>query len=38
VDGTLLIEPTPSHFELLQPARVPAHLAALVKELSEAEA
>ena len=34
-DGSLLIEPTPSHFDLLQPARVAAHLAAIVKELRE---
>jgi serine/threonine protein kinase len=34
-DGSLLIEPTPSHFELLQPARVAAHLATMVKELRE---
>jgi hypothetical protein len=34
-DGSLLIEPTPSHFELLQPARVAAHLAMMVKELRE---
>ena len=36
-DGSLLIEPTPSHFELLQPERVAAHLATMVKELREAE-
>jgi serine/threonine protein kinase len=32
-DGSLLIEPTPSHFELIQPERVAAHLAAMVEEL-----
>lgn len=32
-DGSLLIEPTPSHFELLQPERIAAHLATMVKEL-----
>jgi hypothetical protein len=37
-DGSLLIELTPSHFDLLQPARVAAHLATLVKELREAGA
>ena len=37
-DGSLLIEPTPSHFELLQPARVAAHLATMVEELRAAEA
>jgi len=34
-DGSLLIEATPSHFELLQPERVAAHLATMVKELRE---
>src|SRR4029453_18141677 len=37
-DGSLLIEPTPSHFDLIQPARVAAHLAAMVKELRETRA
>jgi hypothetical protein len=37
-DGSLLIEPTPSHFELLQPARVAAHLATMVEELRAAGA
>ena len=32
-DGSLLIEPTPSHFELIQPERVATHLAAMVEEL-----
>jgi DNA-binding winged helix-turn-helix (wHTH) protein len=32
-DGALVIEPTPSHFELLQPERVARHLAAVVEEL-----
>lgn len=32
-DGALLIEPTESHFELLQPERVAKHLAAMVTEL-----
>ena len=34
-DGGLLIEPTPSHFDLLQPERVGAHLEAVVRELRE---
>ena len=32
-DGSLLIEPTPSHFDLPQLDRVTAHLAAMVEEL-----
>jgi len=32
-DGSLLIEPTPSHFDLIQPERVAAHLSAMVDEL-----
>src|SRR5262245_23526589 len=32
-DGALLIESTPSHFELLQPERVAAHLASMIQEL-----
>jgi len=32
-DGSLLIEPTPGHFELIQPERIAAHLAAMVEEL-----
>lgn len=32
-DGSLLIEPTPSHFDLVQPERVATHLAAMVEEL-----
>jgi serine/threonine protein kinase len=32
-DGSLLIEPTPSHFELIQVDRVAAHLAAMIDEL-----
>ena len=32
-DGSLLIEPTRSHFELLQPERIARHLAAMVEEL-----
>ena len=32
-DASLLIEPTPSHFELLQPERVAAHLASMVRDL-----
>jgi pimeloyl-ACP methyl ester carboxylesterase len=35
-DGALLIEPTPSHFDLLQPERVAMHLAAMVEELRAA--
>ncbi len=35
-DGSLLIEPTPSHFELIQPERIAAHLAAMVEELRAA--
>jgi serine/threonine protein kinase/pimeloyl-ACP methyl ester carboxylesterase len=34
-DGALLIEPTPSHFDLLQPERLAAHLATMVNELRE---
>ena len=34
-DGSLLIEPTPSHFDLIQPERLAAHLTAMVKELRE---
>jgi len=36
-DGSLLIETTPSHFELLQPERVAAHLATMVEELRAAK-
>ncbi|HEU5181033.1 MAG TPA: serine/threonine-protein kinase [Candidatus Polarisedimenticolia bacterium] len=36
-DGSLLIEPTPSHFELIQPERIAAHLAAMVEELRAAK-
>lgn len=36
-DGSLLIEPTPSHFELIQPERIAAHLAAMVDELRAAK-
>jgi pimeloyl-ACP methyl ester carboxylesterase len=32
-DGALLIEPTPSHFELMEPDRVARHLSAMVEEL-----
>jgi tRNA A-37 threonylcarbamoyl transferase component Bud32/pimeloyl-ACP methyl ester carboxylesterase len=32
-DGALLIEPTPGHFDLLQPERIAKHLAAMVEEL-----
>ena len=32
-DGSMLIEPTESHFELLEPDRVAAHLAAMVADL-----
>jgi hypothetical protein len=32
-DGSLLIEPTPSHFEIVRPERVATHLAAMVEEL-----
>jgi len=35
-DGALLIEPTPSHFDLVQPERVATHLAAMVEELRAA--
>jgi serine/threonine protein kinase len=34
-DGSLLLEPTPSHFEITQPERIAAHLAAMVEELRE---
>jgi hypothetical protein len=34
-DGSMLIEPTESHFELLEPDRVAAHLAAMVADLRE---
>ena len=37
-DGALVIEPTPSHFELHQPERVAAHLASMVEELRTARA
>jgi pimeloyl-ACP methyl ester carboxylesterase len=36
-DGSLIIEPTNSHFELIQPERVAKHLAEMVQELSEME-
>jgi serine/threonine protein kinase len=36
-DGSLMIEPTPSHFDLLQPERIAAHLAAMVEELRAPE-
>jgi hypothetical protein len=32
-DGSLLIEPTPSHFDLLQPERIARHLSAMLEEL-----
>jgi len=32
-DGSMLIEPSPSHFDLLQPERVAKHLAAMVADL-----
>ena len=32
-DGAMIIEPTESHFELLQPDRVAKHLAAMVEDL-----
>ncbi|MGH7742107.1 MAG: serine/threonine-protein kinase [Candidatus Eiseniibacteriota bacterium] len=32
-DGALLIEPTPGHFDIVQPDRIAAHLAAMVGEL-----
>lgn len=35
-DGALLIEPTPSHFELIQPQRVAAHLEAMVEAVRSA--
>jgi serine/threonine protein kinase len=35
-DGALQIDPTPSHFELLQPDRVARHLATMVEALREA--
>jgi len=34
-DGSLLIEPTPSHFDLLQPERMASQLATMVTELRE---
>ena len=34
-DGALLIEPTPSHFDLIQPERVARHLAVMVEELRQ---
>lgn len=34
-DGALVIDTTPSHFELMQPERVGKHLAAMVQELRE---
>ena len=33
-DGCLLVEDTPSHFELIQPSRFARHLSAMVEELS----
>jgi hypothetical protein len=36
-DGALLIESTPSHFELLQPERMARHLNAMVEELREVQ-
>lgn len=35
-DGSLLVDSTRSHFDLLQPDRVASHLAAMVEELREA--
>ncbi|HUK62668.1 MAG TPA: hypothetical protein VLV15_05020, partial [Dongiaceae bacterium] len=32
-DGSLRIEPTPNHFDLMQVERIAAHLAAMVTEL-----
>ena len=37
-DGALLIESTPSHFELLQPERMARHLHAMVEELQTGRA
>jgi hypothetical protein len=37
-DGSILIEPTPSHFDLIQPERLATHLTAMVKELRESRA
>lgn len=36
-DGALRIEPTRSHFELVQPARVESHLADLLRELAASD-